>query len=60
VRKLPAQSLSAIRLGPSCRIDVYQVVYENSMMSFRRALGVGDLTHEDQSALFSLEDRGPI
>ena len=52
--------MSVIRLGPSCMVDVYQVVYENSRMSFRRALGVGDLTHEDQSALFSLEDRGPI
>jgi len=54
--KLPAQSLSAIRLGSSCRVDRYQVAYENSRMSFRRALGVGDLAHEDQPALFSLED----
>ena len=53
--KLPTQSLSAIRLGSSCRVDRYHIAYVDSKLKLQRMLGVDDLAHEEQSALFSLE-----
>ena len=56
--KLPTQSLSAIRLKSSCRVDRYHIAYVDGAVTLHRSLGVDDLAHEDQSALFSLKGEG--
>jgi hypothetical protein len=53
--KIPTQSMSAMRLKPSSRVDRYQVSLDNGRLSFERALGGDKSLPEQQEPLFTIE-----